>query len=58
MDSSIIIILLALFYIFRKKIEITKQTRKKLVILFYANLILICALSFYIDEKYDSKNSQ
>ncbi len=43
---------------FKKKIKITKQTRKKLVILFYTNLILICALSFYVDEKYDSKNSQ
>lgn len=58
MDSSIVIILLALFYMFRKKIKITKQTREKLVILFYANLILICALSFYIDEKYDAKNPQ
>ena len=53
-----VIILLALFYMFRKKIKITKQTREKLVILFYANLILICALSFYVDEKYDSKNPQ
>tara|TARA_B100000927_G_C16310548_1_gene407221 strand:- start:255 stop:431 length:177 start_codon:yes stop_codon:yes gene_type:complete len=58
MDSSMVIILLALFYIFRKKIKITKQTREKLVILFYANLILICALSFYVDEKYDAKNPQ
>lgn len=58
MDISMIIILLFLFYIFRKKIKITKQTREKLVILFYTNLILICALSFYIDEKYDSKNPQ
>tara|TARA_B100001287_G_C22324022_1_gene362981 strand:+ start:291 stop:455 length:165 start_codon:yes stop_codon:yes gene_type:complete len=53
-----VIILLALFYMFRKKIKITKQTREKLVILFYANLILICALSFYVDEKYDAKNPQ
>lgn len=58
MDSSIVIILLTLFYMFRKKIKITKQTREKLVILFYANLILICALSFYVDEKYDAKNPQ
>jgi hypothetical protein len=53
-----VIILLALFYMFRKKIKITKQIREKLVILFYANLILICALSFYVDEKYDAKNPQ
>jgi hypothetical protein len=53
-----IIILLSLFYIFSKKIKINKKTRERLVILFYANLILICTLSFYVDEHYDSKNSQ
>ena len=53
-----VIILLALFYMFRKKIKITKQTREKLVIIFYANLVLISALSFYVDEKYDAKNPQ
>ena len=53
-----IIIVLALFIIFKKKIKITKKTRERLVILFYTNLVLICALSFYIDEHYDSKNPQ
>jgi hypothetical protein len=58
MDSSIILIIIALFIIFKKKIKINKKTRERLVIIFYANLVLICALSFYVDEKYDSKNPQ
>tara|TARA_Y100000746_G_C15390779_1_gene402114 strand:- start:379 stop:555 length:177 start_codon:yes stop_codon:yes gene_type:complete len=58
MDSSMIIIVIALFIIFKKKIKINKKTRERLVILFYTNLVLICAFSFYIDEKYDAKNPQ
>lgn len=58
MDSSIILIIIALFIIFKKKIKINKKTRERLVVIFYANLVLICALSFYVDEKYDSKNPQ
>ena len=53
-----IMIIIALFIIFKKKIKINKKKRKRLVILFYTNLVLICALSFYIDEHYDSKNPQ
>ncbi len=53
-----IIIVIALFIIFKKKIKINKKTRERLVILFYTNLVLICAFSFYIDEKYDAKNPQ
>ena len=56
MDSSIIIIIIDLFYIFRKKIKITKK-QEKISNSFYTNLIIICALSFYVDEKYDSKTS-
>tara|TARA_B100001093_G_scaffold154645_2_gene147330 strand:- start:3176 stop:3352 length:177 start_codon:yes stop_codon:yes gene_type:complete len=58
MDSSMIMIIIALFIIFKKKIKINKKTRERLVILFYTNLVLICALSFYVDEKYDAKNPQ
>ena len=58
MDISMIIIIMSLFYIFSKKIKIIKKTRERLVILFYTNLILICGLSFYVDEYYDSKNPQ
>ena len=58
MDSSLIMIIIALFIIFKKKVKINKKTRERLVILFYTNLVLICALSFYVDEKYDAKNPQ
>tara|TARA_X000000368_G_scaffold359443_1_gene302771 strand:- start:89 stop:265 length:177 start_codon:yes stop_codon:yes gene_type:complete len=58
MDSSMIMIIIALFIIFKKKVKINKKTRERLVILFYTNLVLICALSFYVDEKYDAKNPQ
>ena len=57
MDISMIIIIMSLFYMFQKN-KNYKKTRERLVILFYTNLILICALSFYVDEKYDSKNPQ
>jgi hypothetical protein len=53
-----ILIIIALFIIFKKKVKINKKTRERLVILFYTNLVLICALSFYVDEKYDAKNPQ
>ena len=43
---------------FYNKVKITKKTIERLVILFYTNLILICGLSFYVDEYYDSKNPQ
>ena len=58
MDSSIFFTIIVFYVLFRKKIKITKKTREILVILFYVNLIGICALSFYIDEKYDAKNPQ
>ena len=58
MDSSIFLTIIIFYILFYNKVKITKQTREKLVILFYLNLILICGLSFYIDEKYDAKNPQ
>lgn len=58
MDSSIFLTIIIFYILFYNKVKITKQTREKLVILFYLNLILICGLSFYVDEKYDAKNPQ
>ena len=58
MDSSIFFTIIVFYVLFRKKIKINKKTREILVILFYTNLVLICALSFYVDEKYDAKNPQ
>ena len=58
MDSSIFLTIIIFYVLFRKKIKVSKKIREILVILFYINLIAICALSFYIDEKYDAKNPQ
>jgi len=58
MDSSIFLTIIIFYIMFYNKVKITKKTREILVILFYVNLIAICALSFYVDEHYDSKNPQ
>jgi len=58
MDSSIFFTIIVFYVLFRNKIKITKKSREILVILFYVNLIAICALSFYVDEYYDAKNPQ
>jgi len=55
---TIILSTIILYYLFNRNIKLKKNTRQIFVILFYINLIIITGISFYVDERWDSKNSQ
>ena len=55
---TIMLSTIILYYLFNRNINLKKNTRQIFVILFYINLIIITGFSFYVDERWDSKNSQ
>ena len=55
---STILSLVVLYFLLNRNIKLNKNTREIFVILFYINLIIISGISFYVDERWDSKNSQ
>ena len=55
---TIILSLVILYFLFNRNIKLKPNTRQIFVILFYINLIIISGISFYVDERWDAKNSQ
>ena len=55
---TIILSLVILYFLFNRNIKLKTNTRQILVILFYIDLIIISGISFYVDERWDAKNSQ
>jgi len=55
---TIILSLVILYFLFNRNIKLKKNTRQIFVILFYINLIIISGISFYVDERWDSRNPQ
>ena len=55
---STILSLIVLYFLLNRNIKLQKSTREIFVILFYINLIVISGISFYVDERWDSKNPQ
>lgn len=55
---TIILSLVILYFLFNRNLKLKSSTREILVILFYINLIIISGISFYVDERWDSRNPQ